>query len=187
MTSPASTEGVSGRGQVSLVTMGSRHAETCDGVSLEVELDEHGRLLSYDPAVVARIDGHNLWRFALYTAAVGILDVDSSASKKPDVRVHAQFRPDDRFHIDRPPESRRVDHALHAGRARAPNLELDMTNAAAYGTFQGCHQGVIRPPRLPGGLAPPVCADFPGALSRCFSFRHKTSLGRWTPDANTTP
>src|SRR3954465_9374437 len=58
------------------VTMCVRHAAAVDGIALEVELDQHHRLLTHDPAVVPRFDRHNLRRPVFDDAAVGVLDVD---------------------------------------------------------------------------------------------------------------
>ena len=68
-------------------------------------------------------------------ATVGVLDVNLAARKEADVRVHAEVGADDRFHVDRPAKSGRVNHSLHTGRARPSHLEPDVADVAALGAF----------------------------------------------------
>src|SRR5262249_25563480 len=72
------------------VSVDGGHAGPADGVVLEVELDDDDRLFADDPAVVARLDRHNLRRLVFHDAAIGVLDVDLAASQESDVRVHAE-------------------------------------------------------------------------------------------------
>src|SRR3954451_17554114 len=81
----------------SAVRMARRHPEPVDGVPLEVELDQHHRLLADHPAVVPRFDRDNLRRLVLDDAAVGVLDVNLAAREEADVRVHAEIGADDRL------------------------------------------------------------------------------------------
>src|SRR5262249_60962023 len=101
-------------GRARLMTMGVRHAETGDRIALEVELDQHDRLVADHPAIVPGLDGDDLRRAVLDDAAVGVLDVDLAAREEADVRVHAEVGADDRLHVDRPAKAGRIDHALDA-------------------------------------------------------------------------
>src|SRR5258705_13557544 len=96
-----------------------RHSETADGIALEVELDQHHRLLTHHPAVMSRFDRHNLWSLVFDDTAVGVFDVNLATRKETDVRVHAEVSADNWFHVDRPPESTGIDHALDACAAGA--------------------------------------------------------------------
>ena len=115
--------------------MGLRHSETTDRVPFEIEFDQHDRLSADDPAVMARVDRHNLRSLVLDDTTVGVFDVDLAADEEPDVRVHAQVRPDNRFHVDRPAESGRVHHALDARRAGTSHLEADVADFPELGPF----------------------------------------------------
>src|SRR6266851_8125823 len=119
----------------SRMTMSVGHSETVDRVALEVEFDEDCRVLAHDPAIMARFDGHRLRRLVFDRAAVGVFDVDLAPGQETNVGVHAQVRADDRLHIDRPAESGRIHHALHAGRAGTPNLEPDVADFAPLSSF----------------------------------------------------
>ena len=59
------------------------HPEPLDRVSLEVELDQHDRLVADHPAVVARLDRDNLRRLVLDDAAVGVSMWISPCARKP--------------------------------------------------------------------------------------------------------
>src|SRR5262245_12051037 len=106
------------------------HPETLRCVALEVELDDHHRFLTDDPAVVTGFDGHNLRRPVLDDAAVRIFDVDFAVRQKTRMRVHTEIRADDMLHILRPAESRRVDHPLDASRAGASDVEAHVSEIA---------------------------------------------------------
>ena len=105
--------------------MGLWHTETTDRVPFEIEFDQHDRLPADDPAVMPRVDRHNLGSPVLDDTTVGVFDVDLAADEEPDVRVHAEIRPDNRLHVNRPAESGRIHHALDARRAGTSNLEAD--------------------------------------------------------------
>ena len=148
-----------------------------DRVALEVELDHHHRLVAHDPAVMARFDRHDLRRLVLHDAPVGILDMDFAARQKADVRVHAQVGADSRLHVDRPPKSHRVDHALDARRAGTSHFELDVADVAALGSLH------LREQRIrclrPALDCFPACDGLDGRLDllpRGTFFRHVSSL-----------
>jgi hypothetical protein len=122
------------------MAMSIGHPQTVDGVALEIELDQHRRLIAHDPAVMARIDGDNLGSRVFDHTAIGVLDVDPSPGEKAHVGMHAQVGPHNRLHIDRPAESGRVDHALDARGAGTPDLEPDSGDFAALGSFQGSEE-----------------------------------------------
>ena len=111
--------------------MGLGHAETTDRVPFEIEFDQHDRLPADDPAVMPRVDRHNLRSPVLDDTTVGVFDVDLAAHEEPDVRVHAEVRPDNRLHVDRPSESDRVNHSLDACGASSSNFEPDAADVPA--------------------------------------------------------
>src|SRR5437773_3786686 len=110
------------------MTMGVGHPEATYRIALEVELDQHDRLVADDPTVMARRDLDNLRRFVFRNAAIAVRNVDLPRGEEAGVRVHTEVGSDRRFHVDRPAESRRVDHALDAPRARTPYLEPDVAD-----------------------------------------------------------
>ena len=132
------------------MTMGIRHSEAANRVALEVEFDQHHRLLADDPTVVARLDRHNLRSFVFHHAAVGVFNVDFATRQEADVGVHAEVGADDRFHVDRPAKPARIDHALHARGAGTSDLEPDMADCAALGPLHRIKQRIRR---LRPGLA----------------------------------
>ncbi|MDQ3213835.1 MAG: hypothetical protein M3Q85_14235, partial [Acidobacteriota bacterium] len=67
--------------------MGLRHSETADRVTLEVEFDQHHRIVTNDPTVMARFDRHNLRSPVFHNTAVGVLDMDLSTRQEADVGV----------------------------------------------------------------------------------------------------
>ena len=115
--------------------MGLGHAEPADRVTLEVEFDQHHRLLADDPTVMPRLDRHDLGGLVFHDTTVGVFDVDFAARQKADVGVHAQVSSDDRFHVDRPPESGGVHHTLDARRSGPSHFEPDASDVAALGAF----------------------------------------------------
>src|SRR5271154_1797312 len=118
----------------SRMAMGVRHAEPPDGVTLEVEFDQHHRLAAHDPAVVARLDRHDLRSLVLHDTAVGAFDVSPSMRQESGVGVHAQLGPDDRFHVDRPAEPAWIDQALDTRCAGTADVEPDMADGTALGS-----------------------------------------------------
>jgi len=115
--------------------MGVWHPKPPDGIALEVELDEHHWFASDDPAVVTRLDGDDLRGLVLDDAAVGVLDVNLAADEKANVRVHAEVGANDRLHVDRPAEPRRIDHAFDARLACSPDLETHVSDFSEIGAF----------------------------------------------------
>ena len=80
--------------------MGIRHPEAADGVTLEVEFDQHDRLPAHHPTVMTRLDRDDLWGFMFHDTPVRIFDVDFASGKEPDVGVHTQVGSDNRFHVN---------------------------------------------------------------------------------------
>jgi len=118
------------------------HPETTDRVSFEIELDEHDRLVADDPSVVFRLDRDDLRGLAFHAAAIRVFDVNPSASEEADMRVHAVVGADDRFHVDRPPESRRIDHAFHTRLAGLPCLHTNMSDVASDDVLERSEKSV---------------------------------------------
>ena len=90
------------------------------------------------PAIMARLDRHDLRSLVFHDTAVGVFDVDLAARQEADVGVHAQVGSDDRLHVDRPAKSARIDHALDARCAGTADLEPDMADRAALGPLHRC-------------------------------------------------
>jgi hypothetical protein len=154
------------------------HAEAANGVTLEIEFDQHHRLIANDPPIMSRLDRHDLWSLVFHDAPVCVLDVDFAPRQEADVGVHAQVGSDNRFHVDRPAESGRVDHALDACGAGAAHLEPDVTDLAAFGSLHGSHERVRwRRSCPPGAAAFRGRGPLPDVLPRDFLLRHAlTSL-----------
>src|SRR5258705_7141557 len=146
--------------------MVTRHPEAADRITLEVEFDQHRRLLAHDPAVMARFDRHDLRSLVFHDTTVGVFDVDFAPGKEADVGVHAQVSPDNRFHVDRPAKSNGVHHALDARPASTSNVEPDAADVAMLGAFDGCDERVQRLRSAPNGLASCRDSGFPGVLPR---------------------
>src|SRR6266851_9083357 len=160
-----------------------RHPEAADRVALEVEFDQHHRFVSHHPAVVARLDRHNLRRLVLDHTAVVVLDVNFAAGEKADVGVHAEVGPDNRFHVDRPAESGRVHHTLDARGAGTSHVEPDVADFAALGAFHRREQRIRCRRLAPSCLG--SCRgrkELPGLLlRRLLLFCHVilAVVGRW--------
>jgi hypothetical protein len=122
--------------------MDGRHTEPADRVALEVDLDQHHRLLADNPTVVAGIDSHDLRRLVFDDAAIGVLDVDLSAGQEADVSVQAEISADHRLHVDRPSEPWRINHALDARVAGGSYVEPDVPYVAALGTGHRCQKRI---------------------------------------------
>src|ERR1700704_3839288 len=134
------------------MTMSVRHSKPPDGITLEVEFNHHGVLLTDHPPVVARLDCDNLWGGKFHGAAVSILDLDFAPNEKSYVGVHAQIGADQSLHVGGPPEPRRVHHAFDPAGAGLDNLQQDTADLAAVGSLQrgnywiaGTHVSVLRP------------------------------------------
>ena len=111
------------------------HAEPADGVTLEVEFDQHHGLPTHNPTVMPRLDRHDLGGLVFDDATVGVLDVNFAARQKAHVGVHTQVSPDDRFHVNRPPESGWVHHALDACPSGPPNFKANASDFPALGAL----------------------------------------------------
>ena len=111
------------------------HAQPADGVFLEVELDQHDWFTTNNPSIVAGLDGDDLWSLVFDHAAVRVLDVNLPADEKPHVGVHAEVGAHDRLHVDRPSESRRIDHALDPRPARSSDFETHVPDFSKLGSF----------------------------------------------------
>ena len=159
--------------------MGIRHSETADRVTLEVEFDQHHRLVADDPTIVTRLDRHNLRRLVLHNTAVGVFNVDLATRQEADVGVHAQVGADDRFHVDRPAKSRWIDHALDAPCAGTSDIEPDVADCAGLGSLHGVEERIRRLRPAPRGLAPfrRLCG-VSDLLSGALLFYHVPLYGR---------
>ena len=155
--------------------MGIRHPESADRVTLEIEFDQHDWFLAHNPTVMPRIDRHDLGSLVFHDTAVGVFDVDFAARQKADVGVHAQGSPDDRFHVDRPPESGRVHHALDAGPSGLPHFKPDAADFPALGASHRGDERIRCFRSAPNGLACFRRGGLSDVLPRSLLFRHVPS------------
>jgi hypothetical protein len=124
--------------------MAVRHPQSPHRVALEVELDHDDWLGADHPAVVAGIDRDDLRRLVFDDAAVGVFDVNLAVGQEPDMGVHAEVGLDDRLHIDRPLEPRRVNHAFDARGAGAAHFQADVPDVAPLGALHRGQQRIHR-------------------------------------------
>jgi hypothetical protein len=113
-----------------------RHPESTNGIPLEIEFDQHRRLIAHDPPVVTGLDGNDLRSYKLRSAPVCILDVNLTAGQEADVCVHAQFRADGRFHVGGPTKAWSINHPFDATGAGSDHIELDAANVAAFASLE---------------------------------------------------
>jgi hypothetical protein len=109
-----------------------RHPEPTCGLSLEVKLDHHRGIVSYDPPIVSRLDSDDLWSYELRGAAICILNMDLAAGQESDMRVHAEICADECFHVSWPAKSGRVDDPLNATRTGSHNIDSDAADFAEF-------------------------------------------------------
>src|SRR5271165_1569501 len=120
-----------------------RYATLLCGSALEVEFNEHSRLVAHHPSIVSRFDDHSLRSGELLPAAVGELDMDLAVSEEPDVGVHAEIAAHNRFDVSGPLETGRVNHALNPGGAGAGDVDLDSGDFLVLGSVHGFEQRMV--------------------------------------------
>ena len=98
--------------------------EAIDGLALEVELDQDGRLIAHHPRVMARLDYDPGRSAEVEAAAVWVLAAQVSASEEPDVGVHAPVGAHKGLDIGRPAGTDWVDQPLHPGATGAYDVGL---------------------------------------------------------------
>ena len=121
-----------------------RHPAALSRLTLEVEFDQHRRLVPHYPPIMAGLNGNHLRSGELQSAAVRVLNMDLATGEKPDVCVLAQIGAHNRFHVSRPAETGRVNDTLHAAAAGARNVKLDATDFAVVGSHHGCKEWINR-------------------------------------------
>lgn len=115
------------------VAMRLRDSETLRRVLFEIELDHDGGLIAHHPAIVTRLDRHDLRGGKFDDTTILVLDVDLTLRQKSHVCVLTEPTADDRLHILGPAKTRRIDHSLHAARARADNVDIYTGDGAVLG------------------------------------------------------
>jgi hypothetical protein len=135
------------------MTMGIRHSETGDRVTLEVEFDQHHGLVAHDPTIMTRLDRHNLRSLVFHNTAIGVFDVNLAVGEKPDVSVHAEISADNRFHVDRPAKSSWIYHTLDTCCAGTSHIEPDMADRAPLSPLHRREKRVRRLRSAPRRLA----------------------------------
>ena len=118
------------------------HPKPRDGVAFEIEFNQHDRFLADHPAIMPGIDRNDLRSLVLDDAAIRVFDVDLAPREKADVRVHAEVRPDGRFHVHRPAEPWRVNHPLDARGAGASHFQPYVPDLAAFRAADRCEECV---------------------------------------------
>jgi|ERR1051326_3230655 hypothetical protein len=120
----------------SSVAVAVGHAQAADRVTLEVELDQDGWLVTDNPSVMTGLNRDNLRRRKFQRAAIGILNVDLAAREKSDVSMHAKISARDPLHVSGPAKSRRIDHTLHAPVTGGHYVELHASDLAVLRRFE---------------------------------------------------
>ena len=92
--------------------------KSTDRVRLGVELDQDRRISAHHPGVVPRFENEEGRSHEVEGAAVRILPLDTTASEESDVGMATRLRAGHCFHMARPSESGRVDHASHSDSPR---------------------------------------------------------------------
>ena len=92
---------------------------------LEVDLDEHRRVVADHPGVMARGDIDHGRGGEVDGAPVGVLEVHAAVDEEAGVGVHAQVGADERAEVGGPAHPRRVDRPLDAGVADLGDVDLD--------------------------------------------------------------
>ena len=116
------------------MAVGVGDTETRDGVSEEVDLDEHGGLIAWHPRIVARRDIDHCRRLQFDDATIRVLEVERAVGEEADVGVLARLGADQRPEVDGPPQTRRVDRSLDPGVADDGNVDLDRSERLVLGT-----------------------------------------------------
>jgi hypothetical protein len=98
------------------VAVGIRHPQALDRVLFEIELDQDGRLLSFDPAIMTWLDDNETWSHEIQTATITKKKLDVASGQKSHMCVHAVFGFHNRLHVGRPPEARRVYQPFNSAR-----------------------------------------------------------------------
>src|SRR5437016_3813077 len=109
-----------------------RHPQAAGGVPFKIKFDHHRGLVTHNPPVVTRLDGDDLWRGELQSAAVRVLNVDLAGSQESDMRVHAEIRAHDGFHVPGPAKSGRVDHPFDATGTGPDDIDLNPGDVAVF-------------------------------------------------------
>src|SRR5215218_9434336 len=100
-----------GPGAVSVVVLAG-HTESSDRVAFEVDLDEHGWLVTGNPGVVTRCDVHHRRRDKRDVASIRILEVERPGGEEADMSVPALVGADQRAQVDGPSQPGGVDGPL---------------------------------------------------------------------------
>src|SRR6516225_5061523 len=125
-----------------LMAVSLGHSEATNRVILEVEFDQHRRLITHHPAIMARLDDDYLGSLELHDAPIGKLHVNLAASEEADMCMHAVVCADNRFDVRRPPKSRRIDRPLNPRSTCLCDIQLHGTDFAVLRTGHGCEERI---------------------------------------------
>jgi len=118
------------------------HPEAPDRLNLEVKFNQHGGLVSHNPAVMLRLDGDGLRSGELLGAAVGVPNLNLASNEESYVCVHTEVSADDRFQVSRPAESGRVNYTFHPAGASSNDFDLNPADFAAFSSLDGCEEWI---------------------------------------------
>jgi hypothetical protein len=119
------------------------HSEPANSLLLKVELNQHCGLVPHGPTVMTGFDNDRLRSSKFQCAAVCVFNVNPSLCQKPDVRVHAEFRPNGRFHILGPAKSGWIDDTPHATVAGSNHIDFDAAELATLATRDRCKEWIV--------------------------------------------
>ena len=106
------------------VVMSFGYSKLARRIAFEIQFDDDCALVADDPAIVSRLDGDHLRRVELNRATIRVLNVNTAASKKPNVCELAEFMVDHGLDVLRPAEARRVEDTLHTALTDADHVDL---------------------------------------------------------------
>ena len=118
-------------------------AESFDGVSLEVELDQHHRFVPLDPRVVAGLDGNDRRRLVIEGAAVCVLADEVTPSEESDVSMLAELGANVGLDVSRPAATWGVDQAFDSGVSDLADIDLHAGEVVPNGTVYWSEQWVV--------------------------------------------
>ncbi|MCU1503813.1 MAG: hypothetical protein JWM12_3167, partial [Ilumatobacteraceae bacterium] len=116
-------------------------AQSRDGVSQIVDLDQHCGLVSGYPCVVAGRNVDNCGSLQFDDATVRELEVQRTVSEEPDVGVVARFCTGQRLQVDAPPHAGRVDRSFDASVSDRGNVDLDRSECLVLDAVHRGEQG----------------------------------------------
>jgi hypothetical protein len=119
-------------------------AKSTDRVRLGVELDQDRRISAHHPGVVPRFENDEGRSHEVKGAAVRISPLDTTTSEESDVGMATRLRAGHCFHIARPAEPGRVDHASHSDASGPNDVYFNTADLLVVGVWNGSDQCIHR-------------------------------------------